>query len=192
MKVIRTSLVAAGIALAFGSAAYAQLEQPAQSQDASAASHDRNAHSLERIVQEHDDLSIFVRALEVTGLGESITGGTQYTAFAPTDDAFEELGGSVDELLAPDNREQLIAMLRAHIVADDVDRERAGQIQEALTLDGNTVALEERDGSLKIGDASASDSDVRHGNLRIYMIDRVLDRGESQVAISEEGRRPRG
>jgi uncharacterized surface protein with fasciclin (FAS1) repeats len=239
MKQIRTSLIAAGIAVVLGSAAHAQQsqgpgsasqersqrqtegvqqrqeQQPVQrSQDAesrqsaesrqgsqsgqgsrqTAAQRGQSGDSgsLDRIAEEHSELSTFVRALEVTGLADSITGNTQYTAFAPTNEAFEELGRSTEQLLAPENRERLTAMLRAHIVADDVDRETAGQLSEALALNGETISIEERGGSLRVGDASVRDADVQHGNLRIYMIDEVLDRGESQVATSEEGQRPRG
>lgn len=228
MKKIRTSLLAAGIAFALGSAAHAQQGQDpgaatrdsAQRQTERAAPRtsdrpadivrdDRDARddrdsrntarrsgdesgALDEIADEHRDLSTFVRALEVSGLADSITGDTRYTVFAPTNDAFEDLGRSTEQLLAPENRAQLVEMLRAHIVADDLDRETAGRLQEALALNGDTIALEESDGSLKAGDATVRDADVRHGNLRIYMIDEVLDRGESQVATSEEGLRPRG
>jgi uncharacterized surface protein with fasciclin (FAS1) repeats len=207
MKQIRISLIAAGIVVALGSAAHAQQgagaasqerAQPAESaqqrQDQQSVQRSQvdEAGTLERIAEEHEELSTFVRALEVTGLADSIAGDTQYTVFAPTNDAFDELGRSTEQLLAPENREQLVAMLRAHIVADDVDREAAGRLNEALALNGETISLEERDGALKAGDASVRDDDVRHGNLRIYMIDELLDRGESQVATTEEGDRPRG
>jgi uncharacterized surface protein with fasciclin (FAS1) repeats len=194
MKRIRTSLIAAGISLVLGGAVHAQQDSdsPAVSERQQQSRTLVASSALERVAEEHRDLSTFLRALEVTGLADSITGDTQYTVFAPTNEAFEELGRDAEDIMAPENRARLVAMLRAHIVADDVSRESAGeQIQEALTLDGETIALEERDGSLVVGEAKVRDTDVREGNLRIYMIDELLDRGESQVATSD-GQRPRG
>src|SRR5690606_18751629 len=77
---------------------------------------------LDQIAEEHDDLSTFVEAVKAAGMEESLTGGTQYTVFAPTNDAWEQMSGlSLEELMSSENREQLISLLRAHIVADDVD-----------------------------------------------------------------------
>src|SRR5690606_39593512 len=60
-----------------------------------------------------------------------------YTVFAPTNDAWEQMSGlSKDELMQPENREQLISLLRAHIVADDVDEQMARSLQQAQTIDG--------------------------------------------------------
>jgi uncharacterized surface protein with fasciclin (FAS1) repeats len=211
----RVSLLTAGIALALGSALTAQQSQPGaqsppsaqsqqqQSQQQSSQQQNRSegeqsaqrsgqeGGSLDQLTAEHDNLSTFVRALETAGLAEELTGGTQYTVFAPTDEAFSSLGRSVEELLAPENREQLVSILQAHIVADDVDPEMARRINEALTLDGSTVTLEEQDGTLMVGDASVVEEDIQQGNLRIYAIDGVLDRGETQVATSEQ-ERPQG
>jgi uncharacterized surface protein with fasciclin (FAS1) repeats len=157
----------------------------------SQGSQSQGAGSLDQLTQEHDNLSTFVRALRETGLAEELTGDTKYTVFAPTDEAFQSMGRSVDQLLAPENRQQLISILRAHIVADDVDPQMARRIEEALTLDGDTVALAEQNGKLMVGDASVVDSNIQQGNLRIYSIDQVLDRGESQVATSESQQRQR-
>jgi uncharacterized surface protein with fasciclin (FAS1) repeats len=204
----RMSLLALGVSVAIGSAATAQQRdsQPRTQNESQQAGQDqprarsesqqhnsRSAQdeSLSQLAEKHDDLSTFVRALEETGLADSMTGDTQYTAFAPTDEAFEEMGRSVDQLFSADNREQLISLLRAHIVADDVSPQMVRQLREAKTLDGNTITLAERDGKLTVGDATVVDSNIQHGSLRIYSIDEVLERGESQIATSEPGERRR-
>src|SRR5690606_22895552 len=83
-------------------------QQQAGQQQASQRQAGQSGQSLQSLTSEHDNLSTFVRALEETGLAESIMGeGQNYTAFAPTDEAFEQ-HGDMDELMQPENREQLI------------------------------------------------------------------------------------
>jgi len=125
---------------------------------------------LDEVTQQHDGLGKFVDAVKAAGMEDSLLQGT-YTVFAPTDQAIEEAGG--DELLDADP-EQIADLLRAHIVADDLDREMAGRIPQAMTLDGGTVELEERDGQLTVDGANVEDAEIQVAGLRIFPIDRVL------------------
>jgi uncharacterized surface protein with fasciclin (FAS1) repeats len=125
---------------------------------------------LDEVAQQHDGLGKFVDAVKVAGMEDSLLRGT-YTVFAPTDQAIEEAGG--DELLDADPA-QIADLLRAHIVADDLDREMAGRIPQAMTLDGGTVELEERDGQLTVDGANVEDTEIQVAGLRIFPIDRVL------------------
>lgn len=138
--------------------------------------------SLERLSSEHSDLSTFIEALKAAGLNDALMNGDEYTVFAPTNSAFEETG-RVDTLMKQENRRQLVSLLRAHIVADDVDEQMAENIPEARTIDGGTVALSSGNGELKVGDASVVESDIQLGNLRVYAIDKVLspERGMSDA-----------
>ena len=160
-----------------------------QRQDRSAAAQQQRAGDggdFDRLVSEHDDLSTFVEALQTAGLVDSLTDGTSYTIFAPTDEAFESMRGvETSDLLKPENRDDLVALLRAHIVADDVDAAMAGRIQEAQTIDGETVELKSEDGKLMIGDATVVDADIEQGNLRFHSIDKVLDRPLRTASIEE-------
>jgi uncharacterized surface protein with fasciclin (FAS1) repeats len=143
---------------------------------------------LEQLAQQHGNLSTFVRAVQEAGLAEALVGTTEYTIFAPTDEAFEQHDRSVEELLSSENREELISLLRAHIVADDVDPEMARSIGQALTIDGGTVQLQadqEQEGRFQVGQASVVDNDVQQNNLRIYPIDQVLQ--PSEFAAFEPG-----
>lgn len=142
--------------------------------------------SLEGIVEEHRDLSQFMEALEATGLADTLTSGTAYTVFAPTDEAF---GDKWEDLQGAENREELVRLLRAHIVADDVDAERAGTLGQATTVDGGIVELSMEDGELEVGGAKLVDADIRSGNLRIHAIDDVLDPDPSAATAAVRDRR---
>lgn len=194
--------IAAAVLMAFGSAAVAQqpgepgaelpqaqqqdqLEQQDQQsqrdQDSdfqTAAADDPLAgggDSLDQISEQHQDLSTFIEAVKAAGMEDSLTGSTEYTVFAPTNDAWEQMSGmSKDELMQEENREQLISLLRAHIVADDVDEEMARSLQQAQTIDGGAVDLSATGEEIQVGDARVVESGIQEGNLRVYAIDQVL------------------
>lgn len=130
---------------------------------------------LQKLTLEHDDLSTFVNVVEAAGMAEALTGDTAYTVFAPTNEAFEKSQDGADAALTePGRRQELVALLRAHIVADDVDPEMAKKIGSARTVDGGTVKLESRDDTLAIGSATVVEGDIQVGSLRVYAIDGVL------------------
>lgn len=161
------------------------------SQEAQSASSQRQQgdSQLDRVVQMHSEIGTFVEALETAGLVEELAGSTEYTIFAPTNQAFESMQKDVAELLKPENREDLVALLRNHIVADDVDPQMARQLQAAQTLDGDTIEISTEGDKLKVGEASVvtPNIQVQGSNLRIYSIDKVLGDGQ-QVASSSRDR----
>jgi uncharacterized surface protein with fasciclin (FAS1) repeats len=130
---------------------------------------------IDRVAQENPDLSTFVEAVKAAGLAGSLTGETKYTVFAPTDEAFE--AENIDELLEADDRQDLVDLLRAHIVADDVDHEMVRRIDAARTIDGGTVEISMDEEKLMVGNAEIiDDSEIEIGNLRVYAVDAVLSR----------------
>lgn len=142
---------------------------------------------LDEIAAEREDISTFVEALKAVGFDDALTGETPYTVFAPTDEAFDALGVPRDELLAPENRDELIRLLRAHIVADDLDRTMAGNIGEAMTVDGETVSVGVDGERFSVGDATVVAPDLESGNLRVHVVDEVLARPqETAVAAADD------
>src|SRR5690606_1720214 len=153
-----------------------QSEPSSESLTSSTESESGGSGMLDQIAQEHDDLSTFVEAVKAAGMEDALTGSTEYTVFAPTNDAWEQMSGlSKDELMQPENREQLISLLRAHIVADDVDEEMASSLPAAQTIDGGTVELSASGDTIQVGDAEVVQSGIQQGSLRIYAIDSVLE-----------------
>jgi uncharacterized surface protein with fasciclin (FAS1) repeats len=64
-----------------------------------------------------DEFSTFSQAVEATDLEETLAGEGPFTVFAPTNDAFAQLPeGAVDQLVAQENRDQLEALVRHHVV----------------------------------------------------------------------------
>ena len=176
------------IAAASGGDVPPEIEESLASTDESSASTDAEADEdavpatepshpewLDQIAAEHEELEIFVEAVKAAGLADALTGSTEYTVVAPTNEAFESMSGlSREELLAPENREELVRLLRAHIVADDLDREMAGNIPEALTIDGGSVSVDVEGEEFLVGGRSVVTSDIQRGNLRVHAVDGLL------------------
>lgn len=143
---------------------------------------------IDEIAAERNDLGLFAEAIKAAGLDDAITGDTAYTVFAPTDSAFENTSGmTAEELLAPENRQRLIELLRAHIVADDLDRDMAARITAARTLDGGTVDLAVDQDRFTVGRANVVAEDLTRGNLRVHVVDGVLgDTGRVQLATVDD------
>jgi uncharacterized surface protein with fasciclin (FAS1) repeats len=169
----------------------AQDEAQTEQRRAQSSSSQHSAGDLASLGEDHDDLSTFVKALESTGMIDSLSDGTQYTIFAPTDEAFESMRGSTEELLSAENREELVDLLRAHIVADDVDAARARQLEQAKTLDGGTVELKMEGDRLMVDDATVVEADIERGSVRIHTIDEVLD-ARTQTASADRNERDPG
>jgi uncharacterized surface protein with fasciclin (FAS1) repeats len=166
-------------------------EQQSGSQQSSSQQRQGDSQ-LDSVVQMHSDLGTFVEALETAGLVEELAGSTEYTIFAPTNQAFDSMRQDVSELLKPENRQDLVALLRNHIVADDVDPQMARQLQSAQTLDGDTIMISTEGDKLMVGEASVvtPNIQVQGSNLRIYAIDKVL--GEGRQVASAASERDRG
>jgi uncharacterized surface protein with fasciclin (FAS1) repeats len=159
----------------------------ANTEDTDKKSAQSGSPELQQLAEQETDLTEFVNAIERSGLASSLTGDTEYTIFAPTNDAFES-DSSFMELLESGDQQRLVEVLRAHIVADDVDPEMAKTIGEAQTIDGGTVLLSAEGEELKVGDASVVTADIQQGNLRIYSIDAVLaPSATASMASTETG-----
>ncbi len=111
-----------------------------------------------------------VAAVKAAGLVEALKGEGPLTVFAPSDDAFAKLPeGMVEELLQPENRDKLRAVLSYHVVS--------GRIllgaQTPTTLQGQSVTIK-TNGSFKVNGAKVTAPDIVASNGVIHVIDSVL------------------
>jgi uncharacterized surface protein with fasciclin (FAS1) repeats len=115
-----------------------------------------------------------VAAVQAAGLVETLKGPGPFTVFAPTDDAFAALpAGTVEELLEPENRDQLVAILTYHVVSGDVSSSQVVTMDSATTLQGSAVTIDASDGVM-INDATVIQADIAASNGTIHVIDTVL------------------
>ncbi|MCC5862064.1 MAG: fasciclin domain-containing protein [Gammaproteobacteria bacterium] len=116
-----------------------------------------------------------VAAVQAAGLVETLQGEGPFTVFAPTDEAFAALPeGTVESLLQPENRDQLVAILTYHVVAGKVMAADVVNLTSAETVNGASVTIAVEDGAVKIDGATVIQADVEASNGVIHVIDQVI------------------
>lgn len=116
-----------------------------------------------------------ITALEAAGLTATLRGNGPFTVFAPTDEAFRKLPpGTVENLLKPENVEQLRAILTYHVVAGRVSSAQARELTTANTVEGRSLRIRSEGSSLRINNATVVRADVGATNGVIHVIDEVL------------------
>lgn len=114
-------------------------------------------------------------ALQAADLVDTLKGEGPFTVFAPTDEAFAKLpAGTVDDLLKPENKAKLQAILTYHVVAGRVGSEAVVGLNSATTVQGDEVQISQRDGSVMVNEAKVVQVDIACSNGVIHVIDSVL------------------
>ncbi|HBN52429.1 MULTISPECIES: fasciclin domain-containing protein [Thalassospira] len=116
-----------------------------------------------------------VAAVQAAGLVETLKGEGPFTVFAPTDDAFAKLpAGTVDDLLKPENKEKLVAILTYHVVPGKVmSTDIAGKEMEVASVQGDTIDVNATSGVMVDG-ATVTQADIEADNGVIHVIDTVI------------------
>ena len=113
-------------------------------------------------------------AAEAAGLVETLKGDGPFTVFAPTDAAFAELpDGTVETLLMPENKDQLVAILTYHVVPGKVMSTDLQDDMEAATVQGTTVMID-LDNGVMVDEATVIQADIETSNGVIHVIDKVI------------------
>jgi len=114
-------------------------------------------------------------ALDATGLTPFFQWDNPLTVFAPTDDAFSKLPeGMIEDLLKPENKDELVAILSYHVVTGSTDLGEALKSKSAKTIQGEPINFDFSDGRVRVNDASMIESDLKCLDGLIYVIDTVL------------------
>lgn len=115
-----------------------------------------------------------VAAVEAAGLVDTLKGEGPFTVFAPTDDAFAALPeGTVETLLKPENKDQLISILTYHVVPGKVMSSDLSNNMMATTAQGGDVTIM-TEGGVTVNGANVVQADVEASNGVIHVIDAVI------------------
>jgi uncharacterized surface protein with fasciclin (FAS1) repeats len=124
---------------------------------------------------EAGSFNTLVAAVKAAGLVETLKGEGPFTVFAPTDEAFAALPeGTVENLLKPENKDQLVAILTYHVVAGEVSAKSAKKLEKAETVNGESFNVKYDGKKLMVGDATVVKADIETSNGIIHVIDKVL------------------
>jgi len=120
------------------------------------------------------NLKTLVAAIEAADLTDTLMNGGPFTIFAPTDEAFAELpDGTLEELLKPENKDDLTAILTYHVVPGKVMAYEVFKLKSAPTVNGEEITITNEEG-IKVDDANVTRFDILAKNGVIHMIDRVI------------------
>ncbi len=116
-----------------------------------------------------------VTAVKAAGLVDTLKGEGPFTVFAPTDAAFAKLpAGTVEELLLPENKDKLVAVLTYHVVPGKVmSSDIAGKTAMVETVQGGKLSVDATDG-VKVDNAMVTAADIEASNGVIHVIDTVV------------------
>jgi transforming growth factor-beta-induced protein len=119
--------------------------------------------------------STLVAAVKAAGLVDVLKGDGPFTVFAPSDEAFAKLpAGTVAELLKPENKEKLTAVLTYHVVPGKVMASDVVNLKSAKTVQGSEASVTVEGGSVMIDKANVVATDIEATNGVIHVIDNVL------------------
>ena len=98
-----------------------------------------------------------------------------FTVFAPTDEAFAKLpAGTVENLLKPENKDQLVAILTYHVVPGKVMAADVVKVKEAKTVQGGSLKVNAAGGKVTVDNANVVKTDIAASNGVIHVIDSVV------------------
>jgi uncharacterized surface protein with fasciclin (FAS1) repeats len=114
-------------------------------------------------------------ALDTAGLTPFFQWDNKLTIFAPTDEAFAKLPkGVLEDLLKPENKQKLVAVLSYHVSPGANDLASALKTKELKTVQGSPLEVAFSDGKIRVNNAVLLDGDLQCSNGLIQVIDTVL------------------
>lgn len=134
------------------------------------------------------DHTTLVAAVKAGGLVETLKGTGPFTVFAPTNDAFENLpAGTVETLLKPENKDQLVGVLTYHVLAGKYDFNALAQlikkgkgVAKLKTVAGEELTFKMNgEHNITVTDAKGNTANISVYNVYqsngvIHVIDKVL------------------
>lgn len=133
------------------------------------------------------DHTTLVAAVKAAGLVETLEGAGPFTVFAPTNEAFNKLpAGTVDNLLKPENKDKLTAVLTYHVISGKIDSKSLMDMimknngkYTATTVQGGSLTFMMKGKNIMVMDESGNTAkviikDVYQSNGVIHVIDTVL------------------
>ncbi|MEM9221062.1 MAG: fasciclin domain-containing protein [Pseudomonadota bacterium] len=144
-----------------------------------AVSSDAKAASIVETAQSAGQFDTLLAAAKAAGLADALATGGPFTVFAPTDEAFAALpDGTVDNLLKPENRDQLAAILSYHVLPRKLTSNmlpgRSIHVRTIKSGGDRTLRVTKSGGAVTVDDATVVAADIGADNGVIHVIDAVM------------------
>ena len=116
-----------------------------------------------------------VAAVKAAGLVDTLKGPGPFTVFAPTDDAFKKLPpGTVEDLLKPENKAKLTAILTYHVVPGKKMAAEVVKMKSLKSVQGSPIKVTVKGDKVMAAKATVVKTDVMASNGVIHVIDAVM------------------
>ena len=137
--------------------------------------HTTDLHDIVDTAVAAGSFKTLVAAVTAAGLVDTLKGAGPFTVFAPSDDAFAKLpAGTVDDLIKPENKTKLAAILTLHVMSGKVmAADVAGNKLTPVSVNGETLTVDGTDG-VTVNGAHVTTADIACTNGVIHVIDAVL------------------
>lgn len=138
-----------------------------------------NAANIVETAQGAGTFGTLLAAAQAAGLADALATGQNLTVFAPTDEAFAALpDGTVETLLKPENKDQLVAVLTYHVLP----RKLTSNMLPGRTIHVKTIksggdrllSVTKANGGVTVDDANVVSADIMADNGVIHVIDKVM------------------
>lgn len=121
------------------------------------------------------DVTTVVTAIKAAGLVDALKGPGPFTVFAPTNEAFAKLPpGTVEDLLKPENKDKLRAILLYHVHQGDAIMAKDVKTMDLSTMNGKPLSVSVNGDTVMINNAKVIKTDIVCSNGVIHWIDTVL------------------
>ncbi len=137
-----------------------------------------NAANIVETASKAGKFNTLIAAAKAAGLAGVLSGEGPLTVFAPTDEAFGKLpSGTVENLLKPENKDQLVAILSYHVVGRTLSSDMLPHRRipvRSLNSDARTLKVKKSRSGVTVDGATVVSADIRADNGIIHVIDKVL------------------
>ena len=127
-----------------------------------------------QIAIKSEDHSTLVAAVQAADLENALVNAGPLMVFAPVNAAFEKLPeGTVENLLKPENKEDLANILKYHVTPGNYDKEFLKKFKKLGQANDQSVAVEVEGDDVYVGGAKIVAS-VKASNGIIHVVDAVM------------------
>ena len=138
-----------------------------------------NAANIVETAQKAGTFNTLLTAAKAAGLAGALSDGKNLTVFAPTDEAFAALpAGTVENLLKPENKAQLVAVLKYHVLPRKLtSNQLPGRTIHVKTIKAGgdkMLSVKKSSSGVTIDKANVVSADISASNGIIHVIDKVL------------------
>jgi uncharacterized surface protein with fasciclin (FAS1) repeats len=136
---------------------------------------DKKPKDIVDIAVKAGTFTTLVAAVQAADLVDVLKGKGPFTVFAPTDEAFAKLDkATLEDLLKPENKEKLAAILTYHVVPGKVMAADVVGVTSAKTVQGQAITVKVEDDVVHIDNAKVVATDIEASNGVIHVIDTVI------------------